>query len=912
MAVEEALLSLASLGGRTVAAAMATDAWESVKRDVARLLGRGYPSRTEMLERRLEQSREEWAGIPTDQVEEAGERLAVAWQTRLLDALEEHPEMAVELRGLIDGITVHARVPAETVSAAGHGVAGGRDVTIAASGGGVAAGTIHGNVTPANPAEAGQALPVAESGTASWVTSPGSLNADRGAVVIGRLEYHRPTASGPPVRLLRVSEADSQRLGVHAAISVPGTPDGGLPEYVLRDVDASESGVRAKVAAAARRGGFVLLVGGSSVGKSRCAVEAVRAVLPDWWLVHPAGPAEVAALAEAPAPRTVVWLDELQRYLYGGHGLTGGVVRALLNSSHPAVIIGTLWPDLYTAYIAMPEPGDADPFGREREVLNLASVVRISATFSLAEEQRASRAAIRDHRLKIALDTVGYGLTQTLAAAPQLVAFWEDAKSVNPYAWAVLTAALDAARLGARAPLGADFLRAAAVGYCTSQQQALAPENWFEQALASSTVKLHGAIAALSPTGDGMGRIGGYVAADYLIQHASRERRHAHVPASTWDAAVSHIPDPADALRLADRAMSRLLYGYAISLYRISADAGNGVAVMDLVDLLLLRGDLDGAEAALRVQADAGDWSASSRLADLLGTRGDFDGLRVRADAGDGAAGARLGEMLLIARGDITGAERVLQAAADEGNGRAQLLLAGLLAGRGDMDGLRARADAGDNSAAMRLTRLLAENGDADGLRARADAGDTHAAMQLTNLLAGREGPGGAPQIPPSPAYAHNARPAANPQADLLSDRQWLGQQADAGDTYAAWLLANLLARQGDAELLSARADAGDTYAARRLVDLLAKRGDVEGLRLAQSNTGGEFADNYAATRLVDVLVEQGSLDAAEQIVRPQIDAGDLQAGRRLVDILTKRGREEEAERVRRFGLNPDGTIACA
>ena len=63
---------------------------------------------------------------------------------------------------------------------------------------------------------------------------------------------------------------------------------------------------------------------GPRSGKTRCAVEAVRALLPDWWLVHPAGPAEVAALAAAPPPRTVVWLDELQRYLDGEHGLTGG------------------------------------------------------------------------------------------------------------------------------------------------------------------------------------------------------------------------------------------------------------------------------------------------------------------------------------------------------------------------------------------------------------------------------------------------------------------------------------------------------------------------------------------------------------------------------------------------------------
>jgi hypothetical protein len=117
-------------------------------------------------------------------------------------------------------------------------------------------------------------------------------------------------------------------LGVHAAISVPGVSDDVLPEYVPRDVDDSEFGVRAKVAAARERGGFVLLVGGSSVGKTRCSVEAVKALLPDWWLVHPVGPDQVAALAATPVPRTVVWLDELQRYLDGEHGLTGAVVRA--------------------------------------------------------------------------------------------------------------------------------------------------------------------------------------------------------------------------------------------------------------------------------------------------------------------------------------------------------------------------------------------------------------------------------------------------------------------------------------------------------------------------------------------------------------------------------------------------------
>ena len=359
-----------------------------------------------------------------------------------------------------------------------------------------------------------------------------------------------------PAGAVHAGEADPRRLGVHAAISVPEVPDEILPEYVPRDADAAEFGVRARVAAAATRGGFVLLVGGSSVGKTRCAVEAVKALLPGWWLVHPAGPAEIAALAAAPSPRTVVWLDELQRYLDGEHGLTGGVVRTLLSAPHPAVIIGTLWPDRYAAYTAVPTPGGADPHAREREVLDLAEVVHVGPEFSPAEQDRARAAAERDRRLAVALAAAGYGLTQTLAAAPQLVARWEDAQTADPYGWAVLTAALDITRLGARGPLSADLLRAAAPGYCTSQQQAEAPEKWFEQALAYATTKLHGAAAALTPAGAGMGHVAGYTVADYLVQHAIRERRYARVPASTWDAILPVPRTPfrgIDAFRFSDR-----------------------------------------------------------------------------------------------------------------------------------------------------------------------------------------------------------------------------------------------------------------------------------------------------------------------------------------------------------------------
>ena len=549
-------------------------------------------------------------------------------------------------------------------------------------------------------------------------------------------------------------------------------------------------------------------------------------------------------------------------------------------------------------------------------MLDLAAVVRIGAEFSPAEQDRARAAAARDPRLGVALEAAGYGLTQTLAAAPQLVARWEDAQTASPYAWAVLTAALDAARLGARAPLSADLLRAAAPGYCTSQQQAEAPDNWFEQALAYATGKLHGAAAALSPAGAGMGQVAGYTVADYLIQHASRERRYARVPASTWDAVLSHIRDPADAARLADSARNRLLYRYAIPLYRHAADAGDEDAAGRLAELLAERGDLDG----LRARADAGDedaagswpscwpsaatWTSCApgptpatgrrraagraagrarrpgraarpgrrrrrvpppgRLAELLAERGDLDGLRARADAGDEAAAGRLAE-LLAERGDLDG----LRARADAGDEDAAGRLAELLAERGDLDGaaqiLRARADAGDGDAAMRLAELLAERGDLDGLRARADAGDKDAAWRLAELLAER------------------------------GDLDGLRARADAGDEDAAWRLAELLAERGDLDELRARADAGDGYAAAAAGRAAGRarrpgRAARPGRRRRPSCRLGSWpgcwpsaatwtgphslraradaGDGYAASQLARLLAERGDLDGAA-VARP-------------------------------------------
>ena len=75
-----------------------------------------------------------------------------------------------------------------------------------------------------------------------------------------------------------------------------------------------------------------------------------------------------------------------------------------------------------------------------------------------------------------------------------------------------------------------------------------------------------------------------------------------------------------------------------------------------------------------------------------------------------------------------------------------------------------------------------------------------------------------------------------------------------------------------------------------------------------------DAGDWVAAATLADLLADRGDLDEAAQILRARADAGDTGAPNlagRLAELLAQQGQGEEAERLRRFGLNPDGSIAC-
>jgi hypothetical protein len=151
----EGLIALAGFAGRTVAAAAVTDVWEAARRKVARLLGRGDARKTEVAERWLDETHQQLTAAQGEDLEPARAAAARRWEDRFADLLDEDPGVEADLRAVMEEIA--AQLPAGVVSAADHSVAAGRDVNITASGGGVAAGVIHGNVAPPGPTPPGPA-----------------------------------------------------------------------------------------------------------------------------------------------------------------------------------------------------------------------------------------------------------------------------------------------------------------------------------------------------------------------------------------------------------------------------------------------------------------------------------------------------------------------------------------------------------------------------------------------------------------------------------------------------------------------------------------------------------------------------------------------------------------------------------
>ena len=403
--------------------------------------------------------------------------------------------------------------------------------------------------------------------------------------------------TGPAARV-REAEVDPRRLGVHQVIG-----GGPMPTYVRRPHDELLRAVLDPAVPASR---LVVVRGGSSTGKTRAAYEAVADRLADWQLDYPLNAAALAARLEAGIPaRTVLWLGELRQYADadGGAAVLGRLADLLAGEGH--LVITTVWPEQWNTYTAAARagPGAADPAGMAGRLLE--RLPELTGSDPAADRSGPRRGHRRpgpssppptwkprprtgDPVLAAAAAAAASAgqdgqVTQYLAGVPDLLDRYAGPGG-DPYGQAVITAAMDATRLGHASPLPAALLQEAAVGYLTDPQRTKDIASWRDTALAWAAAELNGAVRALQPVPPPSGTgVAGYQVADYLDQHGRRTRQDQLGPASLWDALTAHATSASDLTRLGQAARDRGLYRHAAALWTTAAALGSTDAAGQLI-----------------------------------------------------------------------------------------------------------------------------------------------------------------------------------------------------------------------------------------------------------------------------------------------------------------------------------------
>ncbi|OLF06198.1 hypothetical protein BLA60_33240 [Actinophytocola xinjiangensis] len=284
---------------------------------------------------------------------------------------------------------------------------------------------------------------------------------------------------------------------------------GGPAPYVRRDRHSDLAGLL-------RPGRFVLVVGDAAAGKTRLAWEAVSAALGRYRLFAPAPPQVEETVARVgEARRSVLWLDDLERYL---DVLSPTLIDEVLSGGQ-RVIVATMRLQEFDLLSTESDRTLAESRGR---VIASAEHIRIERQFSAAELARADR---RHPALAAALADTD-AVAEHLAGAPALLSRWRDPD--HPRGTALVTAAVDCRRAGHLAPLPVALLEEVHEHYLSERDTA---ESLVD---AWAWVTTRDPSALLERTGDTV------TVFDYLVDHAQRTHPFDHVPDEVLRVAARH------------------------------------------------------------------------------------------------------------------------------------------------------------------------------------------------------------------------------------------------------------------------------------------------------------------------------------------------------------------------------------
>ncbi|MFE2262537.1 hypothetical protein [Streptomyces griseosporeus] len=538
--------------------------------------------------------------------------------------------------------------------------------------------------------------------------------------------------------------SDALRLEVHPAVDadVGSGAVAVLPPYIARP-DGVDGRLRRMVAEAANGNRLVMVVGGSSTGKTRACWEAVRTELPSWRIVHPLAPDRPAALLHALQddvlePRTVLWLNEAQLYLLVKDYATkvSSALQALLTDRQrgPVLVLGTMWPSYWEHLADGPADGDElhGGMGAVHQLADLAFTIAMPPAFQARELADAAALVASDPRLALARSRAESGrITQFLAGAPHLVRRYEQSDGA---ARAILHAAMDARRCGHSPLLTEDFLRTAAEGYIDGATWHTLDEDWFTSSLAQLLKprrQLPGPLTRYRPRpGEPSLESPLYQLADILHETGRTEREGKPPASSLWTAAATHCRTEADVWELAHAARNYQAVDCE-ALYLRAASSGDKSFLSWFIRRLIALGQFRRAERLIEERClDGFLLGELSAAVGLSGQYRDSERLARRAfDVSGDRHGHRRLTHHLLSLGMRRDAERLYAWGADKGDP---------VAARWLVDHREAQ---GDRIAAERLARVaLTRHGSPSALLALAEsrsaAGETTDAAKLCQAIA--------------------------------------------------------------------------------------------------------------------------------------------------------------------------------
>lgn len=419
-----------------------------------------------------------------------------------------------------------------------------------------------------------------------------------------RLAATQPAAGLLITRVSRLT--DPLRLGVHRAAALDGNQ---VPPFVARDLlpDLVE---------ALGTGGFVLVVGDSTAGKTRLAYEAMRVCLPSHVCVSPDGPDTLqAALTAAKVNRpSVLWLDDLERYLG-----VGGLTRTDVTNLNTVVLatMRTVERDrLSHRHDATRDHLDRRLARAGRELLDVVTT-ELHLDRMWSGHELAAAAHTPDPRIaRAVLSADRHGIAEQLAAGPDLARELRDGWDTHPRGVSLVTAAVDLRRAGCHRPAPLDALHALHESYV---RPGIRPETW-DAALTWATQPLHGTSSLLEPVDDG------YLAFDYLLDGTEP------VPDAVWDAIVEFAA-PVELLEVAPEAASNGKHGYLRAALAKALAHKEFTIAAELANLLGEVGfDTEAAELLTEIATRAGGAISAADLIRIRRRRITWEVLAGRSD----------------------------------------------------------------------------------------------------------------------------------------------------------------------------------------------------------------------------------------------------------------------------------------